>query len=725
MSERSVSVIICTYNRASSLIQTLDTLEHLSYHNFEVIVVEGPCTDNTSAVLDGYLGRIKVVRNAAANLSISRNLGIAAAASEIVAFLDDDALSDPDWLSALVDAFDDPEVAATGGPVYDHTGYSYQAYYNLANRWGDATIEMVPRRLDYLDRPDTWTFPYTIGTNSLFRQETIVGLGGFDENFAFYLDETDLCLRIIDRGFRVLPQSRGAIHHRFLPSTIRNDDRITVDRYNVILSKAYFSLRHALPLSDNIDMLLNFGEFVTGHRRDLESHINAKRIPPTALAKFESDLRVALTEATRLSSEPPAVRDREWFTSRHQDFLPFPTRHPEDHRLRICLVSRAYPPGIVHGIGRALYTLAAGLALAGHTVHVITEQREGHPTVDREDGVWVHRIASSPGGVAPVSHLPQRAWDWALSALNEVRRIDAETSVDLVHVPNWDSEGLAVILDGAFPSSLMVVTPVLAVAESDSRVNPEAADVAALANAERLCYLRAGLLTVAFPSTVEELKRLYGVDIPDNRIAIVPLSLPDLKIPRVDRLSDDLEVLFVGRLEPRKGIDTLLAAIPMVLTRSSSIRFTIAGDNRVLGPDGATYMDAFQRRADPALSGRVIFSGEVDDDEVARLLARCDMFVAPSRFESFGLMNLEAMRFGKPVISTNVNGIASVIHNNKEGILVEPGNPAALAKAILDLAADPDLRTMLASNGLKAFQTRYNVDIMVRSIVPAFRHLAQ
>ena len=89
---RSISVVVCTLNRADSLAQLLPALRHQTHGRFEVIVVTGPCTDHTDEVLDAYEGEIKVVRNPEANLSASRNLGIRAAAGEIVAFIDDDEL---------------------------------------------------------------------------------------------------------------------------------------------------------------------------------------------------------------------------------------------------------------------------------------------------------------------------------------------------------------------------------------------------------------------------------------------------------------------------------------------------------------------------------------------------------------------------------------------------------------------------------------------------------
>jgi GT2 family glycosyltransferase len=384
-----VSVVICTWNRADSLRLSLESLGHLAYPEFEVVVVAGPCTDHTDEVLKPYEGLIKVVRTAERNLSASRNLGIAGSAGGIVAFMDDDAVPDALWLDDLIEVFESTEVAATGGPVFDHTGYRLQARYNIADRWGDAHIETGARRLDFLAHPDTWEFVYTIGTNSLFRREALVEIGGFDETFAFYLDETDVCLRLKEQGYLVLPQNRGLVHHKFLPSEIRDSQRITVDRYQVLVSRLYFAFRHGLPRSNEMKLWFAFGDFVRMHRADLLAHAREKRIHQDAIDRFDLDVDRAYPVVIEKLARAPSTRRAAWFAARAEPFLAFPTRRPPARRYRICLLTRDFPD--------AVRRYASGLADVGHVVHVVTGVTDRHSTVDFEGGCWVHRIQTDPG----------------------------------------------------------------------------------------------------------------------------------------------------------------------------------------------------------------------------------------------------------------------------------------------------------------------------------------
>src|ERR1700738_297745 len=111
----TVSVVINTYNRAASLAVTLQSLRRLNYPHFEVIVVNGPSTDGTLELLNAMRSLIRVGGCSERNLSISRNVGIEMAGGALVAFLDDDAVPDEDWLNDTVSAFDCEEVGGAGG----------------------------------------------------------------------------------------------------------------------------------------------------------------------------------------------------------------------------------------------------------------------------------------------------------------------------------------------------------------------------------------------------------------------------------------------------------------------------------------------------------------------------------------------------------------------------------------------------------------------------------
>ena len=215
--EPSVSVVICTDGRVEALRNTLCSLSYLDYDLYEVCVVCGPTEDGTRELLEEYSGRIKVAYNPERNLSMSRNIGIALAAGDIVAFTDDVCIPEPEWLRDLASAYNDSAVGGVGGFVYNYIGTGFQCRYSTVNRLGRPKFDYAGP-VDQLCFPLTMNFPHMLGTNSSFRRSALLSVGGFDEEYDYYLDETDVIVRLVDAGWAVRIIEGAYVHHKWLPS---------------------------------------------------------------------------------------------------------------------------------------------------------------------------------------------------------------------------------------------------------------------------------------------------------------------------------------------------------------------------------------------------------------------------------------------------------------------------------------------------------------------------
>jgi phosphatidylinositol alpha-mannosyltransferase len=164
---------------------------------------------------------------------------------------------------------------------------------------------------------------------------------------------------------------------------------------------------------------------------------------------------------------------------------------------------------------------------------------------------------------------------------------------------------------------------------------------------------------------------------------------------------DGLNILFVGRLEPRKGLGCLLEAYARVKTTVPEVRLLI------VGPHSPDTLQPLQRQLQELATGDVHFLGYVPEHELARCYRSSHVFCAPSTgFESFGMVLLEAMAAGVPIVASDIEGYRSVLSHQVEGLLVPPRDPAVLALALKRLLRDPALRAAMGQRG-QATAARY------------------
>ena len=196
-----ISVVVCTHNGARTIPDCLNGLLELEYPEFEVIVVSDGSTDTTAELVQQQ--GFTLIRGERMGLAAARNAGIEAATGEIVAFIDDDARPDPQWLTYLADSFRRGSWAGVGGPNLAPQGDGLVAE-SVANAPGgpihvlvsDEEAEHIP------------------GCNMAFRRTALEAIGGFDPIFGSAGDDVDLCWRLQDRDLRIGFNPAAVVWHR-------------------------------------------------------------------------------------------------------------------------------------------------------------------------------------------------------------------------------------------------------------------------------------------------------------------------------------------------------------------------------------------------------------------------------------------------------------------------------------------------------------------------------
>jgi glycosyltransferase involved in cell wall biosynthesis len=376
--------------------------------------------------------------------------------------------------------------------------------------------------------------------------------------------------------------------------------------------------------------------------------------------------------------------------------------------------------------------LARELARRGHEVRIVTSSPD-HDRVDLEAGVWVHRIRKHTELPSPrhLPAVPEPLWPNAGAVAEEVLRISRERPVDVVLSSIWDVEWVGVFGSSSVPVVSAYTTPFSVVrATQPEAVQVSAAVADGIESLERWAHGAAHAVQANGEHIVEAVEQSSGVRFDPAGLFVAPLGSGDPVdrrgvvgpvapngIAGVDR---PFTVLFVGRFERRKGIDLLLDAIAPVIAANPSVRFVLAGPDDLPDGSGSTHRARFEAaHPDLVAAGSVRFTGPVDGDELAVLLGEADAAVLPSRFESFGLVYVEAMAAGLPVVALADSGAEEVVTAGVTGFLCPP-DPEGLAAAILALAADPVEAAELGRRGRGRFEREFTVEAMADRFLALF-----
>ena len=708
---KTVSIVICTYNRRDHLERCLDYLQYQSNPAFEVIVVNGPSDDGTDALLEQYEGRIKVVSNSLRNLSVSRNLGIDAASGDIVAFIDDDAIPFDDWVHMILAEYSSRPLTfvGLGGPAFYAGTFWFQAEDNGIDKDCQVKVNIASEEIG----KNGWK-RYNTGTNATFRRDVLVEVDGFDEQYDYFLDESELCYRIQEQGYRIGYSPEVFVRHEFAQSHNRGG-KFNYNWETICKNTVYFIATYSGREGEDLK------EYVSRRMQD-------ERVAPldaaVAQGKLSQDERDKHVAAVRKGVERGLADFASWpktrrIAARPSTFLPFETTSSYDRvadrqsRRHICIVSKEAPPFAGSGgVGTLYYHLASELLLMGHYVSIVVPS--GEDRVHQQGRLTVFFTKQIDIDLPPMDNNFAGNLQWSLSAMAALANVVApQRPIDIVDSALWDAESLAFSMidsDRRPALVLRLVTPFAVSAEINQWGVP--AEVTALfKSAEKRLVNNSQAIIPISNSIADTMVEEYGLK-KDARwsqgycgIAYWPFfdvnegydAFPEFDSESKEKIEGKKIVLFVGRLEKRKGIDLLLEAAESILQDESAVLV-------IAGRDTGGWADKFKEhgaKLGRSSKGRIILLGEVSDGTREKLLAHAYCLIFPSRYESFGLVPLEAFVHGTPVIASSSGAIPEVVIDGSCGLLYGADDAHALAGKVSELLSDPELRQRLSS-GAKA-----------------------
>jgi D-inositol-3-phosphate glycosyltransferase len=369
------------------------------------------------------------------------------------------------------------------------------------------------------------------------------------------------------------------------------------------------------------------------------------------------------------------------------------------------------------------------LGRAGVHVDVFTRSENEHVPHVLHDLGYGNRVVHIPAG--PEYHLPKEELvnyipQFVEGILDFAR--DKDLKYDLIHSHYWMSGIASIELQKAWHTPIISMFHTLQKLKNQiARSDEEREGLYRIEGEERVIQY-SDRIVAATPAEETQLTSLYHTD-PDKLCIIppgvdtsrfYPIPADEAKdvigIPAKDRM-----LLFVGRIEPLKGVDTLVRAIAHmrslgVLGRCPHYLAVIGGEPTASPENMDAEMIRLQELCKSlGIGDLVVFLGKRDQNLLPYYYSASEVVIMPSRYESFGMVALEAMACGIPVVASQVGGLAYLVQDNVTGVLVPDGDPIILGETLTKLIRDSELRGQL---GLQAnlYSQDFSWDIIARKI---------
>ena len=372
--------------------------------------------------------------------------------------------------------------------------------------------------------------------------------------------------------------------------------------------------------------------------------------------------------------------------------------------MKILMLSWEYPPRVVGGIAMVVHDLSQRLIKDGHDVTVVTYKDGDAPYFEDDNGVKVYRVDNYM--ISPNNFI-----DWIMQLnFNLVAKaselISNEGKFDVIHAHDWLVAYAAKTLKNSY--EIPIVSTIHATeAGRNSGIHDDMQRY--INDTEWMLTYESTEVIVNSNYMKNELQRLFGL--PYEKINVVPNGIVqtnfagcerDYEFRRKFAADNEKIILFSGRLVYEKGIQNLIAAMPKVLQGYNDAKLIVAGKGGML--------DELRAQANYlGISNKVYFTGYMDHKTLCNKMYKCaDISVFPSTYEPFGIVALEAMLAGIPVVVSDVGGLNEIVDHGVNGMKSYAGNSNSLADSILSLLYNPGLCANIVKQAKLDVKNKYN-----------------
>lgn len=385
--------------------------------------------------------------------------------------------------------------------------------------------------------------------------------------------------------------------------------------------------------------------------------------------------------------------------------------------MRVLTLTWEYPPRIIGGLARSVAGLSQAMAQKNVEVNVVTVGENQEKTF-KDQGVLVHTI--------PLYPLPSLNFISEIQALNfgllekSIKLINGAGKVDIIHAHDWLVAFCARALKHIYQLPLVSTIH----ATEYGRNNGLHTDLQRyISSIEWWLTFESWKVVVCSEAMKGEIEKIFQT--PTDKIRVINNGI-DIKeskiskdIPRTNYASPDEKiVLFVGRLVPEKGVQVLIEAMIRVLAFEPKTKLIIAGK----GPYENTLKELARAKG---IENRVKFLGFIADEERDALYRYADTIVFPSLYEPFGIVALEGMNSGNPVVVADTGGLSEIIQHEVNGLKCIPGNADSLSDQIIRTFTDESLVRRIVKRALEDVTNKYSWDGIAHQTINLYKEIIE
>jgi glycosyltransferase involved in cell wall biosynthesis len=387
--------------------------------------------------------------------------------------------------------------------------------------------------------------------------------------------------------------------------------------------------------------------------------------------------------------------------------------------MKIGTLTWEYPPRVVGGIARHCEGLGKALVKQKHDVHLFTLDFPGAPNYEEMDGIKVYRASTELG------HPNFLTWVLMFNHFLSKRMADVTKTVDfdVMHVHDWLAAFSGISFKHYLKKPIVLTMHSTEVGRAQGLHSPDSFSINGI---EWWATYEADRVIVCSHSMKEEICNHFNL--PREKVDIIPNAIDASNYEiSVDRGAvrqrygigwGEKLILCVGRLVPQKGVEYFIRAIPLIAKKYPEAKFIIVGEG--------WSRDLLEAEAQASgYANKIAFTGFASDKQVIELMTSADVLVVPSIYEPFGIVALEGMATGVPVVASKVGGLAEVIDHDKTGVFVYPRSPESLAWGIDKVLSDPDHAKMLTKNAKEKLHKAYSWEAVAMKTVEVYKKVVE